>query len=79
MCIRDRLTALQNKLKAPSATNVTGDTGIACGGDCRNCSGSACKSNKELIDAVKAEAAAKAAAEKAAKIEAAKKAKEKGE
>ncbi|RHP32791.1 electron transport complex subunit RsxE [Lachnotalea sp. AF33-28] len=73
------LTALQNKLKAPSATNVTGDTGIACGGDCRNCSGSACKSNKELIDAVKAEAAAKAAAEKAAKIEAAKKAKEKGE
>ena len=32
------LTALQNKLKMPSATNVeTNDTNIACGGNCASC------------------------------------------
>lgn len=67
------LTALQNKFKAPSATNVNrGDDNIACGGNCSGCSGAVCASNKGLIEAektaAKAEklAKAKAAAEKKA-------------
>ncbi len=45
------LTALQNKLKLPSATN-NGDNGsvLACGGDCMNCSGSACIANHAMIE-----------------------------
>ena len=44
------LTAFQNKLKAPSATNVAEtSTAIACGGDCMNCHGSACAENHEMI------------------------------
>ena len=44
------LTALQNKFKAPSATNVPETApAIACGGDCMNCHGSACVDNREKI------------------------------
>lgn len=44
------LTAIQNKLKAPSATNVEGkeDT-IACGGNCSNCHGADCVANRETL------------------------------
>ena len=72
------LTALQNKLKAPSATNVEGSgcDQIACGGNCSTCGGSVFVSNKGVIEKAKAEADAKAAAEKAAKAAAAKAAKE---
>ena len=46
------LTALQNKLKMPSATNVeTNDTDIACGGNCASCIGSSCAANKGLVEA----------------------------
>jgi electron transport complex protein RnfE len=38
------LTALQNKLKAPSATNVMGIK-ISCGGDCAHCMGEKCATN----------------------------------
>lgn len=71
------LTALQNKFKAPSATNVEGGCDkIACGGNCSNCVGSVFVTNKAIVEKAKAEAEAKAAAEKAAKIAAAKAAKE---
>lgn len=66
------LTALQNKFKAPSATNkATGNSEIACGGNCGSCSGSECASNHEKIETVKeaqkAEQVAKAKAAAAAK------------
>lgn len=44
------LTALQNKFKMPSATNVTGQSKLACGGDCVHCSGSSCMSNHEVLE-----------------------------
>lgn len=44
------LTALQNKFKAPSATNGSAPkSNLACGGDCMNCSGSSCMTNHQLI------------------------------
>lgn len=65
------LTAIQNKLKLPSATNTGEDTGIACGGKCIECTGSSCAANKGLLEAertaekaTKANVAKKAAAEK---------------
>lgn len=65
------LTAIQNKLKMPSATNVdTGSSDIACGGNCAQCSGISCVANKGLVEAERA--AAKAAKAKAAKEAAAK-------
>ena len=65
------LTAIQNKLKMPSATNVdNGDSNIACGGNCAQCTGSSCAANKGLIEAERV-------AEKAAKAKAAKEAAEK--
>lgn len=65
------LTAIQNKLKMPSATNVdTGSSNIACGGDCASCVGAGCVANKGLVEAERA-------AEKAAKAKAAKEAAEK--
>ncbi len=85
------LTAVQNKLKMPSATNVEGGSSqIACGGDCVNCVGSSCVANKGLVEAERAaekaakakaakEAAEKAKAAKAAKAEAEAKAKAKKE
>ncbi len=55
------LTALQNKLKAPSATNIDHDsTTLACGGDCARCHG-ACGAQNH--DSVTAETAARKAAE----------------
>lgn len=43
------LTAIQNKLKLPSATNVEGKNNIGCGGDCSHCAGSICTINRETI------------------------------
>ena len=40
------LTAIQNKLKLPSATNVQ-NSSLKCGGDCLHCHGSQCQINKE--------------------------------
>ena len=72
------LTGLQNKLKAPSATNVNRGNGeIACGGNCSGCAGSVCASNKGLIEAEKAAAKAEKLA-KAKAAAAAKKATETG-
>ena len=66
------LTALQNKFKMPSATNVAGGSSLVCGGNCASCSETVCAENHKKIAAVKAEEEKKAAAEKAAKAEAAK-------
>lgn len=45
------LTALQNKLKLKSATNVPGaGNGLACGGDCSHCGGSICTTNREKLE-----------------------------
>lgn len=67
------LTALQNKFKAPSATNGSvPQSKLACGGNCMSCNGSACKANHGVLEELrqqeleKAAAAKKAAAEKAA-------------
>ncbi|MDF2537126.1 MAG: electron transport complex, RnfABCDGE type, subunit [Herbinix sp.] len=50
------LTAVQNKLKLPSATNGSGEkAGLACGGDCSHCGGSTCTTNRDKIDATKPE------------------------
>lgn len=44
------LTAIQNKLKAPSATNgESNESVIACGGNCSNCHGADCVANRERI------------------------------
>lgn len=50
------LTAIQNKLKLPSATNVekTETNGLTCNGNCMNCAGSVCQANHGLIEAQKA-------------------------
>ncbi len=62
------LTALQNKFKMPSATNgsVAPTSKLACGGDCMNCSGSACSSNHRTLEAVRQEELRKAAEAKKA-------------
>lgn len=50
------LTALQNKLKAPSATNgENAKSTIACGGNCSNCHGTECVANRDAIMKVKEE------------------------
>lgn len=76
------LTALQNKFKAPSATNVENPP-IACGGNCARCAGSCGEVNHEAVireraarEAAEREAAEKAKAEAIAKAKAAKEAKE---
>lgn len=74
------LTAIQNKLKLPSATNVENDSDIAYGGNCASCVGCASVANKGILEAerVAAKAAkAQAAKEAAAKAKAAKEAKAK--
>lgn len=74
------LTAIQNKLKLPSATNVENDSDIACDGNCASCVGCASVANKGILEAerVAAKAAkAQAAKEAAAKAKAAKEAKAK--
>lgn len=51
------LTALQNKFKLPSATNVP-KSELACGGDCLHCGGSTCSTNREVISSSKDQVAA---------------------
>jgi electron transport complex protein RnfE len=41
------LTAIQNKLKLPSATNGSNGNNNGCGGDCSHCGGSICTTNRE--------------------------------
>lgn len=80
------LTAIQNKLQLPSATNVEGGGDISCGGNCASCTGASCVANKGILEAEKVAAKAakaqaakeKAAAAKAAKEKAAKEKEEKG-
>lgn len=61
------LTALQNKFKAKSATNIPEALAApACGGNCMNCDGHACTANHAAIDAEKEKLAAEAAAKKEA-------------
>ena len=64
------LTAIQNKLRLPSATN--GDapkSNLACGGNCASCAGCASMTNHAVLAEKKAEEAAKAAAAKKAAAE----------
>ena len=65
------LTAIQNKLKFKSATNIEGvdNTPLVCGGNCTNCSGAVCVENRKLIEAEKEKKAAELAAAKAKKNE----------
>lgn len=44
------LTALQNKFKAPSATNVAHKESLSCGGNCSSCTGSTCIENRKIIE-----------------------------
>lgn len=76
------LTALQNKLKLPSATNVETDNSLSCGGNCAGCTGCSAVANKGVIEAERVAAkaaAAQAAKEKAAAAKAAKEAADKSE
>ena len=68
------LTAIQNKLKMPCATNGSApESVLACGGNCATCTGSACMANHATLetrrlqaeeDALKAKQAALAAKQK---------------
>lgn len=63
------LTALQNKFKAPSATNGSvPQSTLACGGNCMNCSGSACMSNHVTLESRKIQAEEAALAAKKAAV-----------
>lgn len=62
------LTALQNKFKAPSATNVPHGEAISCGGNCASCTGAACVENHRILAE---ENRRKAEEEKRKKLEAA--------
>lgn len=70
------LTAMQNKLKMPSATNVESDSDIACGGDCAGCAGACSVANKGIIAAERAAEKARKQQEAKEKAKAAKAAKE---
>lgn len=72
------LTALQNKLKLKSATNVEvpDDAPLACGGDCTGCIGNACKANRLVLELEKEAEAKKKQEELKARQEAAMKEKE---
>lgn len=64
------LTALQNKLKAPSATNMERKGGeISCGGDCAHCMGSCGAKNHETIERTYQEKVESEAARKASEAE----------
>ncbi len=59
------LTALQNKFKAPSATNGSVPSSkLACGGDCLHCTGSSCMANHEILETRQRQAAEEALAAK---------------
>ena len=60
------LTALQNKFKAPSATNGSAPASTGCGGHCSTCADGVCADNHAKLEGSKKE---KAEAEKAAKLE----------
>lgn len=64
------LTALQNKFKAPSATNrpASRSSRLACGGDCMNCSGSSCMSNHDILETRQRQALEDALKEKKADV-----------
>lgn len=63
------LTALQNKFKLKSATNVPdGMDRLACGGNCASCNGSTCTANHAVLEQSKEQEAAKEAARKEALI-----------
>lgn len=48
------LTALQNKLKLPSATNTGGEnTASICGGNCLSCHDNGCIANHKVINGIK--------------------------
>lgn len=48
------LTAIQNKLKLPAATNGSvKESTLSCGGDCSHCAGNTCTTNRETIEASK--------------------------
>lgn len=61
------LTALQNKLKLKSATNVPGAMDkLACGGNCAACEGNVCSANHRILEQEKEQKAAQEAARKEA-------------
>lgn len=63
------LTALQNKFKAPSATNGSVPASrLACGGNCSSCTGSSCMANHEILDTRKRQAEEEALAAKKAAV-----------
>jgi electron transport complex protein RnfE len=63
------LTALQNKFKAPSATNGSApQSKLACGGNCMSCTGSSCMSNHEVLDTRKRQAEEDALVAKKAEV-----------
>lgn len=63
------LTALQNKFKAPSATNGSAPKSeLACGGNCASCMGASCSANHQLLEAKRLEEEKAAAAKKAAAL-----------
>lgn len=63
------LTALQNKFKAPSATNGSvPQSKLACGGNCMNCTGSACMSNHTTLETLRIQAEEEALAAKKAAL-----------
>lgn len=63
------LTALQNKFQAPSATNTSAaKSKLACGGDCRHCSGSSCMSNHDILETRQRQAVEEALESKKAKV-----------
>jgi len=47
------LTALQNKFKAPSATNTAKKESFSCGGNCASCTGNTCIENHKKIEEAK--------------------------
>ena len=63
------LTAVQNNLKLPSATNGSAQQSkLACGGDCMHCSGSSCMSNHEILETRKRQAEEEALEKKKAAL-----------
>ncbi len=63
------LTALQNKFKAPSATNGSApQSKLACGGNCSSCTGSSCMANHQILDTRKRQAEEDALAKKKAAV-----------
>ncbi len=63
------LTALQNKFKAPSATNGSvPQSKLACGGNCMNCTGSACMANHTTLETLRIQAEEEALAAKKAAL-----------